>query len=222
MDMNVSTQTQEKTPRVRVELDGDSVLLPQEMENSLIAIRAYLEFLALQKRRVLSGFIVDGVEVQQVTSHLSESSFRIIQADTITFEQLSQRLVNTASRQLNQLAAELEDYVLRVLINDRDRLLQQWRKWAPLFRSPLVNLGFMRELWGDTVDGITLGNITLLEHLDELNGMLCEVDAVFLATEHDWTDEDAMVLSTLFEERLVPWLKVLEVYMLKLGGLPLD
>jgi hypothetical protein len=81
--------------------------------------------------------------------------------------------------------------------------------------------GFLRELWGPSVDTIRVGDRALSEHLDELNPLLCQVDAVFLATEHEWVDEDAIALSSIFEECLVPWLKLLEVYLLKLKIQPL-
>jgi hypothetical protein len=221
--MRVSSQTKEKIPRVRVELDGASVVLPEQMDSSLVAIRAYLEFLALQKRRVLSGFLVDGIDVRQVRAKdETNHGFQTVQADTITFEQLSFRLVDTACRQLHKLSEEMGDAVLRVLITDRDPIHRQWRSWVPQFRNPLVSLGFLRELWGGQVDDVKIGGLTLMDHLDDLNPLLCEVDVIFLATEHEWVDEDAMAISALLEDQLVPWLKMLEVYLLKLNTLPLE
>jgi hypothetical protein len=219
--MGVSSQTKEKVPRVRVELDGASVALPEEMDGSLVAIRAYLEFLALQKRRVLSGFVVDGVDVRQLGSG-TEKGFESVRADTITFEQLSFRLVDTACRQLHKLSEEMNDAVLRVLITERRAIYQQWKHWLPQFRNPMVSLGFLRELWGSQVDDVMLGGLTLIDHLDDLNPLICEVDAIFLATEHDWVDEDAMAVSAILEDHLVPWLKMFEVYLLKLNTLPLE
>jgi hypothetical protein len=219
--MNVSVQTQNEHPVMRVELDGRIIDLPRQMETSLVAIRAYLEFLALQQRRVLSGFVVDGVEVRQIQVDAPTSGYQHIRADTITFEQLSQRLIDTACRQVRHLASQLEDAVLRLLISERAQIHAQWQLWSPQFRTPLVSLGFLRELWGVAVDGVTVGGTSLARHLDELNPLLCQVEAVFLATEHEWTDDDAIALSEIFEEFLTPWLKVLEVYLLKLNRLPI-
>lgn len=218
--MKVNQKTK-KTARIQVELDGDRVELPEEVEGSLVSIRAYLEFLALQNRRVLSGFVVDGIDLRQVSGGIGEE-FESIQADTITFEQLSHRLVDTACRQLHRLSEEMAKAVLQVMINDRDPLYRQWKRWEPQFRNPLISLGFLRELWGSEVDDVKVGGHTLAEHLEELNPLLCEVDAIFLATEHCWIDEDAMALSAMLEEQLVPWLKMLEVYLLKLNALPLS
>lgn len=220
--MNVSLETPQSPPLMRVELDGQTVDLPSQIASSLVAVRAYLEFLALQRRRVLSGFLVDGVEVRQIQSDAPADGYRHVAADTITFEQLSQRLINTACRQLQHLAHQMEAAALRVLISERPQILAQWRSWQPQFRSPLVSLGFLRELWGETVDSIVLGGGSLAEHLEELSPMLCEVEATFLATEHGWVDEDAIALSMMIEERLVPWLKLLEVYLLKLQNQPLS
>lgn len=218
--MKVSQQIKE-TPGLRVELDGTNVELPEEMEGSLVAIRAYLEFLALQKRRVLSGITVDGVDVHQ-RGPGSADGFQNIQADTITFEELSGRLIGTACRQLNRLSEDMNDAVLRVMISDRAPLYRQWKRWVPQFRNPMVSLGFLRELWGGQVDEVKIGGHTLAGHIDDLNPVLCEVDAIFLATEHQWMDEDAMLLSSIMEEQLVPWLKMFEVYLLKLNTLPLE
>ncbi len=219
--MRVSSQIKEKSPRVRVELDGASVVLPEQMDSSLVAIRAYLEFLALQKRRVLSGFMVDGVDVRQLSAGTG-NGFQTIQADTITFGQLSLRLVDTACRQLHKLAEEMSDAVLRVLISERQVIHQQWKQWGPQFRNPMVSLGFLRELWGGQVDDVMIGGLTLTDHVDDLNPLLCKVDAIFLATEHEWADEDAMAISGMLEDQLVPWLKMFEVYLLKLNTLPLE
>ncbi len=220
--MNASLETPQSQPLMRVELDGQAVDLPGQIASSLVAVRAYLEFLALQRRRVLSGFIVDGVEVRQIQSDAPVDGYRHVAGDTITFEQLSQRLINTACRQLEHLANQLEAAALRILISDRHQILAQWRGWQPQFRTPLVSLGFLRELWGEAVDSMVLGGGSLAQHLEELNPMLCEVDAAFLATEHDWVDEDAIALSTIIEDRLVPWLKLLEAYLMKLQNQPLS
>lgn len=220
--MNVSLETQPSQPLMQVELDGQAVSLPRQIESSLVAIRAYLEFLALQRRRVLSGFVVDGIEVRQIQGDAPVQGYRRIEADTITFEQLSHRLIQTACRQLDLLSGQMTDAALRIVISEREQILACWREWQPQFRSPLVSLGFLRELWGEAVDEVVVGGIPLTQHLDELNPLLCEIDAVFLATEHQWTDEDAIALSSVFEESLVPWMKVLEVYLLKLQNQPLS
>lgn len=216
-----SCDLHKKQPAMRVELDGQEIDLPRQMEASLVAIRAYLEFLALQKRRVLSGFVVDGVDVCHIGLDAPIGSYEHITADTITFEQLSMRLVETACRQLQQLAERVEEATLRVVISERHQIQAEWQEWQPQFRTPLVSLGFLRELWGESVDSVMVGGVSLAGHLDELNLMLRQVDAVFLATEHGWVDEDAIALSTIFEECLVPWLKTLEVYLLKLTTVPL-
>ena len=218
--MKVRSKTKQKARRVHVELDGDKVVLPDDMENSLVAIRAYLEFMALQKRRVLSGFVVDGVEVRHIVENVSDA-FKSIQADTITFEQLSLRWVDTACAQLHRLAEEMNDAVLRVLINERDAVHRQWNLWVGQFRSPLIELGFLRQLWGGRVDEVLLGSVTLTQHFAELNPLLDEVNSIFVTTEHGWEDEDAIAISAMLEDQLVPWIKMLEVYLLKLSTLPL-
>ena len=85
----------------------------------------------------------------------------------------------------------------------------------------MVSLGFLRELWGDCVDEVHVGGIPLVSHLDQLNPALSRVDAVLLETQCDWLAEDAVALSGIMEEELIPWLKVLEVYLLKLNQQPL-
>lgn len=219
--MKGSYEIDQRQPLMRVELDGRAVELPHQMEASLVAIRAYLEFLALQQRRVLSGFVVDGVEVCQIGMDRPSGGFRHVSADTITFEQLSVRLIETACRQTQHLSSRVTAASLQVLISERHQIQTEWQNWQPQFRTPLVSLGFLRELWGQEVDTIMVGGVSLADHLEELNPMLRQVDAVFLATEHGWVDEDAMALSAIFEECLVPWLKLLEVYLLKLHNLPL-
>ena len=219
--MSVSLKPKRKPVTLRVELDGQSVELPRQMENSLVAIRAYLEFLALQQRRVLSGFLVDGMEVQQISGEAPTNGYRLIRADSISFEQLSRRLIGTACRQVRFLASQLEEATLRVLISDHGQILARWQEWLPQFRSPLVSLGFLRELWGDRVDDLHLGGISLVSHLDLLNPALSRVDSVLLDSQYDWQPDDAIALSAILEDDLVPWLKVLEVYLLKLDQQPL-
>lgn len=219
--MNVTWETQQSPPLMRVELDGQAVSLPNQIESSLVAIRAYLEFLALQRRRVLSGFIVDGVEVRQIQGDAPVRGYRHIAADTITFEQLSQRLIETACRQLELLSDQMSDAALRILISERPSILAHWREWQPQFRTPLVSLGFLRELRGEAVDSVLVGDCSLAQHLNELSPLLCEVDAIFLATEHEWSDADALALSSIVDECLVPWLRMLEVYLLKLQNQPI-
>lgn len=219
--MNVSLKTKLQPSLLRVELDGQAVALPRQMANSLVAIRAYLEFLALQQRRVLSGLLVDGVDVRQVAADAPPNGYRHVCADSVSFEQLSQRLIDTACRQVRYLAGQLEEAALRVLISDHRQILAKWEEWLPLFRSPLVSLGFLRELWGDCVDEVHVGGIPLVSHLDQLNPALSRVDAVLLETQGDWLAEDAVALSGIMEEELIPWLKVLEVYLLKLNQQPL-
>jgi len=221
MSMNVSFETPQAPPRPRVELDGRPVSLPGELEASLVSIRAYLEFLALQQRRVLSGFLVDGVEVNQLRGAGPDCGYQHVCGDTITFEELSHRLIATALRQLQRLSAHMQEAVLRILISDRQQIETQWREWQPQLRTPLVSLGFLRELWGPAVDAIMVGGHSLAEHLEELNPLVGQLDAIFLATEQAWGDEDAVALSTAIEDGLVPWLKILEVYLLKLNQHPL-
>lgn len=221
MSTNVSFETHQAGPRLRVELDGRPVTLPGEMESSLVAIRAYLEFLALQQRRVLSGFLVDGVEMNRLREAGADGGYQHVCGDTITFEELSHRLLATASRQIQRLASQMQEAVLRILISDREQIETQWREWQPQLRTPLVSLGFLRELWGPAVDALTVGGHSLAEHLEELNPLVCQIDAVFLATRHEWLDEDAIAVSTIVEESLVTWLKLLEVYLLKLHQQPL-
>lgn len=221
MSTNVSLPTPHAKPRLRVELDGRPVSLPGEMEASLVSIRAYLEFLALQQRRVLSGFLVDGVEMNALRGVAADGGFQHVRGETITFEELSHRLIDTASRQIQRLASQMRDAALRILISDREQIETQWREWQPQLRTPLVSLGFLRELWGPAVDAVTVGGRTLAEHMEELNPLVCQADAIFLATGPEWLDEDAIALSTTVEERLVPWLKILEVYLLKLHAQPL-
>ena len=181
--MSVSLKPKRKPVTLRVELDGQSVELPRQMENSLVAIRAYLEFLALQQRRVLSGFLVDGMEVQQISGEAPTNGYRLIRAGSISFEQLSRRLIGTACRQVRFLASQLEEATLRVLISDHGQILARWQEWLPQFRSPLVSLGFLRELWGERVDDLHLGGISLVSHLDLLNPALSRVDSVLLDSQ---------------------------------------
>jgi hypothetical protein len=218
--MNVSLETPQSKPLMRVELDGQFIDLPTQMETSLVAIRAYLEFLALQQRRVLAGFVVDGLAVRQIQTDAPDGGYHHICADTITFKELSERLIDTACRQLAYSSAQIEDAALRIVISERQQILSKWREWQPQFRTPLVSLGFLRELWGQEVDTIMVGGCSLAEHLEELNPLLCQVDAIFMASEHEWADEDAIALSAIFDECLAPWLKVLEVYFLKLKCQP--
>ena len=122
-------------PKLKVVLDGQIVSLPHEVDASLVSIRAYLEFLALSRRRVLHSFMVDGRDAERagVAADDPGGDISTVQANTITFEELSHRLVETAGRQVNYLVREMSEAVVKVLINDHASLVTFWRERVPQF-----------------------------------------------------------------------------------------
>ena len=214
-------QTSSKALRVDIRLDGEKVDLPKDMENSLIAIRAYLEFLAIRQQRVLSEFMVDGVEMR----HLNSVPFKDVQsihAETITYEQLSGRLIETACRQLHRLSEQMNDAVLRVMITERDDVYRQWKDWLPQLNSPLIGIEFLTELWGDQVATLTIGNCLFADHLDELAVRIQETEQIFQTPAWLWSESDSLELSDMLEIHLVPWLRFAEAFLVKLSTLPLE
>ena len=210
-------------PGLRVTLDGESVPLPKEVGPSIPAIRAYLEYLALSRRRVLHSFSVDGVEFHASdTPKIHEDAVQSVNAGTITFAELSERLIRTACHQIEHLRREMMDAVLRVLINEHDAIIRCWRDWLPQFRAPLVSLGFLRELWGEEMDAIAIGPRSLTGHIDSLHPILCEVDAILMPPDDVFEMEDAIALSGVIESRLIPWLRYLGEFFYLIGQRPVE
>lgn len=209
-------------PARRVMLDGEPVAVPDDVEASLVAIRAYLEFIALQRRRVVNTMWVDGVEIETPDEMEYAGPFTQIEADTITFQELSRRLITTALGELEGLTNLVQSASLRILISTRVEVCRQWQTWLPQFRTPLVSLGFLRELWGDRVEGVTLGKRTLGGHIDSLNLILCEVDAILLSGDGEWEIDDLVTLSCVLDERLIPWLEKMKEFLYELEELPIN
>src|SRR5438876_3989500 len=101
----MSGRTEDLSSPIRIEviMDGKPIELPEHIKGSLTAIRSYLESLALQHDRVVSLFIVDGINVSTIEESLEIKGMQRVNADTIGLDELTRQLISTACDRLKHL-----------------------------------------------------------------------------------------------------------------------
>ena len=115
---------------ILVTLDCDAVSLPAG-RNSLNAIRAYLETLALASQRVLAEFSVDGCRLD-LSLPLDRRTFSRIDAVTLPLNELPLLLLANASQQVDRARASVEAALTLVLINNPTTARELWWSLASL------------------------------------------------------------------------------------------
>jgi hypothetical protein len=115
----------------RVLLDGSVIAVPPEHRESFATLLAHLELLALRSRRVLTSLNVDGVAVRLDCPPDWQSRWDEVEGHSISFAELSSRLISSAAVNLTQLRKGVEKTVLLVMINDPRCLERTWSSWNP-------------------------------------------------------------------------------------------
>ncbi len=192
-------------------MDGKPLKLPDHIKGSLMAIRAYLESLALQKGRVVSFFTVDGLIINLCDEPIETKGLTRVNADTIGFDELTQQLISAACERLKYLHVTVESAITHVLINDWPEVQKLWESWRPDFKSPILVVNFLRELCGVRLDELSCCNATLAQHLTFFNSIIDEVEAVVVA-------KNTLEFSNFLEERYAPWLQQLSIFLGQLEG----
>jgi hypothetical protein len=186
-------------PSVQVLLDGEPVALSGETLESLAAVRAQLEMIALRQDRVLADLLVDGIAVSLPHAAAWSKSFRKVQANTITFSELGKHMAETAARQVTELQGRVEDISTVVLINEWPNVQLLLQEMEFELRTMLIVISFLHELCGPVLAGIRLEGQSLTDHLDKL-GM---IRSRLLAAQQT---RDEFAISNTLELRLAPWL----------------
>lgn len=184
-------------------LDGDPVTLPPGRE-SIAAISAYLETLALGKHRVICSLVVDGEPVGFGTRAASaRRRFMRIEAATLTLEQVPLQLLATALEQTEKARQQVEETIVLVLINESRVAREVWWKLARRLKEPLLTISLLPE----RVCGTPSGGASTLQlrrwQLEQLGAILQAVDEACHL-------ESTEMLSNALEHRVLPWLRDLE------------
>ena len=186
---------------VEVMLDGQPVAVPSD-RRSLVAIRSYLDRLALQQQRILCSFTVDGQAANAARLSRSRASFNRVEGETIELEQMPLQLIESALAQAVHAKERAEEAVVLVLINDGQVAREVWWDLARDLKEPLVTLSLLPDaalrLPGDCVPPIQLRKW----QLQQLAAIIRQVDEACGL-------EDTRALSNALENRALPWLATL-------------
>jgi len=185
--------------RIEITLDGLPVLPPLEYR-SLPAIRCYLETLALERQRILCSLSVDDEPMNLALPLVRGKNFYRIAAETLPLEDKSLLVLKTALQQADQAQTCVETAVTLVLINDVRVARELWWNLAKQLKEPVLTLSLLP----DNACGPANGRASLTQlrkwQLEQIAVILKEVDAVCHS-------EDAIPLSNVLENRVLPWLQ---------------
>jgi hypothetical protein len=185
---------------IQVTLDGETVGLPAG-RNSLNAIRAYLETLALAGQRVLSVFSVDGGLVNLALPLIDCGTFCRVEAETISLEELPLLLLTTAGQQVDRARASVEAALTLVLINNSSTARELWWKVACQLKEPVLTLSLMPENLCRLCCGTTFHKLRRWQ-LEQIAVIVRKVDAAC-------DSQDNIQLSDALEKLVLPWLEKL-------------
>lgn len=193
---------------LQVTMDGQPLQLPEWLSSSLSSIRTYLECVAMKSDRVLWTLRVDGVKLDLTDSSFPTDCFRVVRANTISYDELSQRLISAGQLKVHELLDLTANASLTLLINDDQYAHQLWADWEPQLREPLFSLRALDELRRTQGDE-GLDDINLPNQLEHLTFLCSEVDSLLWKGEADG-EVDLVAFSEIVDYTLVPWLRWLE------------
>ncbi len=196
-----STQWGESEPGLEVVLDGKRLHLPTD-RRSLVAIRSYLETIALEQQRFLCAFRVDGRPIRPGENLSRRDGFSRIEGKTIDLAHLPLQMIRTARHQVARIRAQVNAAIPLVLVNAPGPGREHWWKLARDLKQPLLTLSLMTPSTSTTPNG-TASLVQLRRwQLQQLAALIREVD------ESCWS-ENPIDLSNALEKRVVPWLDAL-------------
>ncbi|MFT4690006.1 MAG: hypothetical protein ACJASX_003969 [Limisphaerales bacterium] len=189
----------------RVLLDGSVIAVPPEHRESFATLLAHLELLALRSRRVLTSLNVDGVAVRLDCPPDWQSRWDEVEGHSISFAELSSRLISSAAANLTQLRKGVEKTVLLVMINDPRCLERTWSSWNPDVGNTLAVFSLLRQLWHAQRFDNWLAPSLIDEHSEDIELLAGEL-RVALVSESPSDLDASLVVSELLEQRMLPWL----------------
>ena len=188
----------DSTGAIEVKLDGVSVDVPPDRQ-SFVAIRSYLESLALQQQRIVCALNVDGESVNLAQPRLPWKRFSQMEAETMTLSEVPAQLIRAALQQTTTLRTRAQSAVELVLINEISLARELWWGLATALKEPLLTLSLLP----DNICGPSNGRASLTQlrkwQLEQLGGIIQEVDDAS-------RQEEAAPLSDALETRVLPWL----------------
>lgn len=199
----------------QVTMDGQPVDLPDWLGESLDAIKTYLECIAMKEERVLWTLQVDGIKLDLAEPDLLIDAFNSVRANTISYDELAERLVTAGRTKVHELLTELEPAVLNVLINDTAFAERLWYDWEPQLREPLFSLRALSEL-KRTNRTAPFDSALLPTYLDQLGFTCSEVESLFVRNQFDENSADLVSLSEILDFTLIPWLRNLDALFQRL------
>jgi hypothetical protein len=194
---------------LQVTIDGKPLQLPDWLADSLPSIRTYLECVAMKSDRVLWALQVDGIKLDLTESEFALDNFRTVRANTITYDELKQRLISAGRTKVQELLAGIKACSLLVVINDSSFAHNLWLDWEPQLSEPLFSLRALEEL--RRTQGEDGEMVADLPHfLEHLSFIACEVESLFRDDSDDSREADTVAFSEILDYTLLPWLTKLD------------
>lgn len=200
-------RTHQETPQIM--LDGRPVAL-EDGRRPLREVFQYLEALALRNERVLSNVMVDGVQMRPAEARLASGGFKSLKADSVTFDELGRQMVRAVRGRIGELQERVKGMQFLVLINNWDVAQWLWWELVPDFKTPMIELSFLQELWGSRLDQLKLRDRTLVQHWDMIGPIHAEIEMLLQR------QESLVSLSDILERKLGPWLHQLGEFLERL------
>ena len=183
---------------IEVLLDGSPVYVPSE-RRSAAAIRCYLDTLALEQHRILCSFHIDGQPTEAGRPLAEYGSFSRVEGQTMDLDEMPLQLIHTALQQVTSARQNTESAIVLVLINNGAVAREYWWELARKLKEPLLTLSLLpTDVCGASNESASVGQLRRWQ-LEQLATILRDVDQAC------WS-EDTRVLSSVLENRVMPWL----------------
>ena len=191
-------ETSSTRQQVEVRLDGLPIQVPAE-RRSLVAIRSYVETLALEHQRIVCAFSVDGESACLAQPLVNRKTFSRVDAKTIELDQMPLQFLETALHQAAHARERIASAVTLVLVNDGCVAREFWWSLTCELKAPLLTLSLLP----DDICGPANGRASLTQlrkwQLQQLANIIRDVDEACRSA-------NTLLLSTALENRVLPWL----------------
>lgn len=198
----MSTDLNDLRPKhqAKVILDGRVVPVPGNILGSVSAVRDFLEVITLHQERLLTGFVVDGVDGRHPGDLKStDGRFSLIRAESKSFFDLGKQMMSQVRHQVQALKKHVEGAMLQVVINEWAVVEKLWREWQPDLKSPKSVIGYLKKLCGARVEELMIAGRPLADHMGDFPQIWDELIAAISA-------EDPIRFSDGLEHAYLPWL----------------
>ncbi len=197
-------------------LDGETLVVPKESVGSLDSLVRFLETTATERGRILASVLVDGLPLDVLLASNATTGFQRVAAATMSPADLGTEVVLSARQSVEKLVKDVDEMIVTVLINDWPVVRRLWLDLTPGLRTPMLGLGFLKELWGLPLEELRVGEATFLDHWERLQGIIEDAERVLRGRE------DVVAFSQLLELRLKPWLERTLTYLDRLDDAKLS